>query len=252
MQHTSVNCIQNCEQKQNPIDLIGITKRFKKAQDGEGEITILDGIDLSVCKGASTAVIGKSGSGKSTLLHIAGGLDSPSSGKVFCNGVDFSTLDDKKKSSLRNFHIGFIFQANLLLDDFTALENVMAPALIAGKSIKECKTRAAILLEKLGLQDRLSHFPSQLSGGEKQRVAICRALMNEPDVILADEPTGALDEENAQEVENLLLDLVRQEKRSLLLVTHNNDFAFKCDNVYLLKNHVLSKEKATTLTGDNK
>ncbi len=107
------------------------------------------------------------------------------------------------------------------------------------------------LLEKLGLQDRLSHFPSQLSGGEKQRVAICRALMNEPDVILADEPTGSLDEENAQEVENLLLDLVRQEGRSLLLVTHNNDFAFKCDNVYLLKNHILSKEKSTSFTGDN-
>lgn len=248
MQHINDNYMQ----EKNPITLIGITKRFKKAQEGDGEITILDGINLSICKGESTSIIGKSGSGKSTLLHIAGGLDSPSSGKVFCNGVDFSTLDDKRKSSLRNLHIGFIFQANLLLDDFNALENVMAPALIAGKSIKECKMRAVELLEQLGLVDRLSHFPNQLSGGEKQRVAICRALMNEPDIILADEPTGALDEENAQEVENLLLDLVRQEKRSLLLVTHNSDFAFKCDNVYLLKNHILNKEKISTLDGDNK
>ncbi len=248
MQHISNNYMQ----EKNPMTLIGITKRFKKAQEGDGEITILDGINLCICKGESTSIIGKSGSGKSTLLHIAGGLDSPSSGKVFCNGVDFSTLDDKRKSSLRNLHIGFIFQANLLLDDFNALENVMAPALIAGKSIKECKVRAIELLEQLGLVDRLSHFPNQLSGGEKQRVAICRALMNEPDIILADEPTGALDEENAQEVENLLLDLVRQEKRSLLLVTHNSDFAFKCDNVYLLKNHTLNKEKISTLDGDNK
>ena len=227
----------------HPIELKGIIKRFKAAEKGEGEITILNGIDLGLKQGESTAIIGKSGSGKSTLLHIAGGLDAPSSGQVFCSGVDFANLDDRKRSELRNLHIGFIFQSNLLLEDFDALENVMAPAMIAGKTIKECKPRALELLDKLGLKDRLSHLPSQLSGGEKQRVAICRALMNEPEVLMADEPTGALDEENAQEVENILLDLVKQEGRSLLLVTHNQDFAFKCDNVYLLKNHVLSLEK---------
>ena len=227
----------------HPIELKGIIKRFKAAEKGEGEITILNGIDLGLKQGESTAIIGKSGSGKSTLLHIAGGLDAPSSGQVFCSGVDFATLDDRKRSELRNLHIGFIFQSNLLLEDFNALENVMAPAMIAGRTIKDCKPRALELLDKLGLKDRLSHLPSQLSGGEKQRVAICRALMNEPEVLMADEPTGALDEENAQEVENILLDLVKQEGRSLLLVTHNQDFAFKCDNVYLLKNHVLSLEK---------
>lgn len=228
----------------HPIELNGIVKRFKAAEKGEEEITILNGIDLCLKQGESTAIIGKSGSGKSTLLHIAGGLDAPSAGQVLCNGVDFASLDDKKRSELRNLHIGFIFQANLLLEDFNALENVMAPAMIAGKSLKECKPRALELLQKLGLSDRLLHLPSQLSGGEKQRVAICRALMNEPEVIMADEPTGALDEENAQEVEKLLLDLVKEEGRSLLLVTHNQDFAFQCDNVYLLKNHILSLEKS--------
>ena len=230
-----------------PIQLIDITKRFKAAQEGEGEITILEGVDLCIERGRSTAIIGKSGSGKSTLLHIAGGLDSPTSGKVICNGVDFASLDDKRKSSLRNLHIGFIFQANLLLEDFTALENVMAPAMIAGRSPRDCRPRALSLLERLGLGDRIHHLPSQLSGGEKQRIAICRALMNEPDVIMADEPTGALDEENAQEVERLLLDLSKEEGRSLLLVTHNNDFAYRCDNVYLLKNHALNLEKGLGL-----
>jgi len=230
-----------------PIQLLGITKRFKAAQEGEGEITILEGVDLCIERGQSTAIIGKSGSGKSTLLHIAGGLDSPTSGKVICNGVDFASLDDKRKSSLRNLHIGFIFQANLLLEDFTALENVMAPAMIAGKSPRDCRPRALSLLERLGLGDRVHHLPSQLSGGEKQRIAICRALMNEPDVIMADEPTGALDEENAQDVERLLLDLAKEEGRSLLLVTHNNDFAYRCDKVYLLRNHALNLEKGIGL-----
>lgn len=227
----------------HPIELISITKRFRTSEKGEGEITILNNINLDVISCQSTAIIGKSGSGKSTLLHIAGGLDSPSEGKVLCKGTDFASLDDKHRSALRNLHIGFIFQANLLLEDFTALENVMAPALISGKKESECKDRAVQLLERLGLADRMSHVPGKLSGGEKQRVAICRALMNKPEVILADEPTGALDEENAAEVEELLLNLVKEEGRSLLLVTHNQDFAYNCDNVYLLKNHGLTKEK---------
>ena len=227
----------------HPIELVSITKRFKASEKGSDEITILQDLNLNIVQGQSTAIIGKSGSGKSTLLHIAGGLDSPTDGKVICSGTDFATLDDKKRSLLRNRHIGFIFQANLLLEDFSALENVMAPALISGVQAKDCKDRAVELLERLGLADRMDHVPGKLSGGEKQRVAICRALMNKPEVILADEPTGALDEENASEVENLLLDLVREEGRSLLLVTHNQDFAFKCDNVYLLKNRNLTLEK---------
>jgi lipoprotein-releasing system ATP-binding protein len=230
----------------HPIELVSITKRFKAAEKGNDEITILQDLNLSIVQGQSTAIIGKSGSGKSTLLHIAGGLDSPTEGKVICSGTDFASLDDKRRSVLRNRHIGFIFQANLLLEDFSALENVMAPALISGVKAKDCRDRAVELLERLGLADRMDHVPGKLSGGEKQRVAICRALMNRPEVILADEPTGALDEENASEVENLLLDLVREEGRSLLLVTHNQDFAFKCDNVYLLKNRNLTLEKEST------
>ena len=230
----------------HPIELVSITKRFKAAEKGNDEITILQDLNLSIVQGQSTAIIGKSGSGKSTLLHIAGGLDSPTEGKVICSGTDFATLDDKRRSVLRNRHIGFIFQANLLLEDFSALENVMAPALISGVKAKDCRDRAVELLERLSLADRMDHVPGKLSGGEKQRVAICRALMNRPEVILADEPTGALDEENASEVENLLLDLVREEGRSLLLVTHNQDFAFKCDNVYLLKNRNLTLEKEST------
>ena len=227
----------------HPIELVSITKRFRAAEKGSGEITILQDLDLVIEQGKSTAIIGRSGSGKSTLLHIAGGLDSPSEGRVICSGTDFTTLDDRKRSELRNRHIGFIFQANLLLEDFTALENIMAPALINGVRAKDCRDRAVELLERLGLADRMNHIPGKLSGGEKQRVAICRALMNRPEVILADEPTGALDEENASDVENLLLDLVREEGRSLLLVTHNQEFAYKCDNVYLLRNRNLTLEK---------
>ncbi|MGX8682070.1 MAG: ABC transporter ATP-binding protein, partial [Spirochaetales bacterium] len=154
----------------HPIELISITKRFRTSEKGEGEITILNNINLDVVSGQSTAIIGKSGSGKSTLLHIAGGLDSPSEGKVLCKGTDFASLDDRHRSALRNLHIGFIFQANLLLEDFTALENVMAPALISGKKESECKDRAVQLLNRLGLADRMTHVPGKLSGGEKQRV----------------------------------------------------------------------------------
>ncbi|MBQ4501749.1 MAG: ATP-binding cassette domain-containing protein, partial [Spirochaetales bacterium] len=158
----------------HPIELVSITKRFKAAEKGNDEITILQDLNLSIVQGQSTAIIGKSGSGKSTLLHIAGGLDSPTEGKVICSGTDFATLDDKRRSVLRNRHIGFIFQANLLLEDFSALENVMAPALISGVKARECKDRAVELLERLGLADRMDHVPGKLSGGEKQRVAICR------------------------------------------------------------------------------
>ncbi|MCR4676494.1 MAG: ABC transporter ATP-binding protein [Sphaerochaetaceae bacterium] len=223
-----------------PIELVKVSKSFPAVEKGEKDLLILDQIDLAVEDGVSTAIIGKSGSGKSTLLQIAGGLDKPVSGQVFCSGTDFATLSDRDKSYQRNRHIGFIFQANLLLEDFSALENVMSPALIAGKTEKECRDRAVMLLERTGLKERMNHYPAQLSGGEKQRVAICRALMNDPDVILADEPTGALDEENASAVEDLLIELAGTEKKSLLLVTHNNDFASRCDKVYLLKNRKLT------------
>ena len=226
-----------------PIELRNVTKSFKNAS-GNGELLILDSIDLCPQVGKSTAIIGKSGTGKSTLLQIAGGLDAPTSGSVFCNGTDLGTLSDSKKSLIRNRNMGFVFQNNMLLEDFTALENVMIPAMIAGKGKKECIDRALELLEKLGLTDRLNHLPGQLSGGERQRVAICRALMNNPEIVFADEPTGSLDEENAREVENMLFDIVSSEKKTLLLVTHNIDFANRCDMVYRLRNRKLTLEKS--------
>lgn len=223
----------------HPLEIRNLVKQFEAVKNTDEVITILSGISLIVPQASSVSIIGKSGTGKSTLLQIAGGLDKPTSGQIICDGTDITSLNDLKASQFRNKKIGFIFQANLLLDDFTALENVMIPALIDGKNNNSVRDRACSLLCDLGLEDRLDYLPGKLSGGEKQRVAICRALVNEPEIILADEPTGSLDEENAQEVEDLLLSLVKRESRSMLLVTHNNDFADKCDYTYLLKNHNL-------------
>jgi len=222
-----------------PIELVNICKSFPAA-DGKGSIQILNNISFCLNPNESTAIIGKSGTGKSTLLQICGGLDKPSEGSVLFNGNDISTLNDSRMSELRNKSIGFIFQANMLMEDFTALENVMIPALISGKKNKE---KAEELLRQLNLEDRMNHYPAQLSGGEKQRVAIARALINDPDVILADEPTGSLDEENAKEVEDRLLEIVKSGNRTLLLVTHNMDFARRCDRILVLKNHTLTEEK---------
>ena len=224
-----------------PIELINISKSFPTADSKLG-IQILNNINFCLNSNESTAIIGKSGTGKSTLLQICGGLDKPTEGTVLFNGVDISKLNDSKMSELRNKRIGFIFQANMLLEDFTALENVMVPAMIAGKKKTECRQTAEELLNQIGLKDRINHYPAQLSGGEKQRVAIARALINNPDVILADEPTGSLDEENAKEVEDRLLDIVKTGSRTLLLVTHNMDFAKRCNRILLLKNHTLTEE----------
>lgn len=225
-----------------PIELKNISKSFPTADSKLG-LQILNNINFCLNSNESTAIIGKSGTGKSTLLQICGGLDKPTEGTVLIDGIDISKLNDSKMSELRNKRIGFIFQANMLLEDFTALENVMVPAMIAGKNKTECKKTAEELLKQMGLEDRMNHYPAQLSGGEKQRVAIARALINNPDVILADEPTGSLDEENAKEVEDRLLDVVKSDSRTLLLVTHNMDFAKRCNRILLLKNHTLTEEK---------
>jgi ABC-type lipoprotein export system ATPase subunit len=227
-----------------PIELVNICKSFPSA-DGNTPLQILNNINFCLKSNESTAIIGKSGTGKSTLLQICGGLDKPTEGSVLFNGTDISKLSDAKMSELRNRKIGFIFQANMLMEDFTALENVMIPAQIQGRRESECKPIAQDLLKQLGLEDRMNHYPAQLSGGEKQRVAIARALINDPDVILADEPTGSLDEENAKEVEDRLLEIVKSGNRTLLLVTHNMDFARRCDRILVLKNHTLTEEKAS-------
>ena len=196
-----------------------------------GTLEVLKGVHLCVQQGEILAIVGKSGAGKTTLLQILGTLDRPTSGQVFINGQDVFRLGEKDLATFRNRHIGFIFQFHQLLPEFTALENVMMPALISGASRAKSKQRAEQLLTELGLGERLHHKPNALSGGEKQRVAAARALMMSPAVILADEPTGSLDEANKQELNRLLLHLREQYGQTIIIVTHDKDLTSIADRV---------------------
>ena len=196
-----------------------------------GELEVLKGVSLRVEKGEIVAIVGKSGAGKTTLLQIIGTLDRPTSGKVVIDGEDVFALGEKQLAAFRNKHIGFIFQFHQLLPEFTALENVCIPAMIAREKEAEYKPRAERLLTELGLQDRMGHKPNELSGGEKQRVAAARALMMAPDIILADEPTGSLDTQNKKELSELLLRLRKEYGQTILLVTHDKELAGIADRV---------------------
>jgi lipoprotein-releasing system ATP-binding protein len=196
-----------------------------------GSLEVLKGVNLDISKGEIVSIIGKSGAGKTTLLQIIGTLDKPDSGKIWINGVDVSLLNDKELAEFRNKHIGFIFQFHQLLPEFNALENVMMPAMICSGDWKAAEKRATELLKELGLGDRLTHKPNELSGGEKQRVAAARALMMSPDVILADEPSGSLDEENKQELHRLLLQMQKQYGQTIIIVTHDKELAEISDRV---------------------
>ncbi|MBQ0058332.1 MAG: ABC transporter ATP-binding protein [Bacteroidales bacterium] len=196
-----------------------------------GTLEVLKGIDLTIGDGEVVSIVGKSGAGKTTLLNILGTLDKADRGEVIINGTDVTRLPDSQLSAFRNQHIGFIFQFHQLLPEFTAIENVMMPAMIAGIPNSKARCRGQELLEFLGLKDRTRHKPSELSGGERQRVAVARALMNKPDVIFADEPSGSLDTQNKQELHRLFFDLRKEFNQTFVIVTHDESLAQMSDRI---------------------
>lgn len=210
------------------IQLHDIRKSF-------GTLQVIKGIDLTINQGEIVSIVGPSGAGKTTLLQIIGTLDRPDSGRVLFGGIDVAVYNEKQLSAFRNQHVGFVFQFHQLLPEFTAVENVMMPALINGAGMADARRRAMEMLDYLGLTARASHKPSELSGGEKQRVAVARALVNRPQVILADEPSGSLDTQNKEELHSLFFDLRRELGQTFIIVTHDESLAAITDRTIRLR-----------------
>ena len=226
------------------IDISNITKSF-------GSLQVLKGIDLHIDRGEIVSIVGPSGAGKTTLLQIIGTLDRPDTGTVCVDSVDTTTLSRKALADFRNRHIGFVFQFHQLLPEFTALENILIPAYIAGTSPKKAKAHAQELLQFMGLSDRATHKPAELSGGEKQRVAVARSLINNPAVILADEPSGSLDSQNKQELHQLFFDLRDRFGQTFVIVTHDELLAQITDRTIKMRDGLLTREEEKAQDGAN-
>lgn len=210
------------------LKAVNITRKY-------GQLEVLKGVDIDISRGEMVSIVGSSGAGKSTLLHILGTLDKPDGGSIWLHGEQIDLLKGEKLAAFRNRHIGFVFQFHHLLPEFSAIENICIPGWIAGTPKKNVEKRAEELLDLLGLKDRMDHKPNQLSGGEQQRVAVARSLINQPDIILADEPTGNLDSTNARELHNLFGTLRQQFQQTFLIVTHNEELAGLSDRVLHMK-----------------
>ena len=225
------------------IDIKNITKSF-------GSLQVLKGIDLHIDKGEVVSIVGPSGAGKTTLLQIIGTLDKPDTGSVHVDSVDVTTLSQKALADFRNRHLGFVFQFHQLLPEFTAIENIMIPAYIAGTPNKVAKERAKELLQFMGLTDRANHKPNELSGGEKQRIAVARALVNSPAVILADEPSGSLDSKNKEELHQLFFDLRDKFGQTFVIVTHDEGLASITDRTIHMRDGLLDTPVISTFLAD--
>jgi len=231
---------ENCLEKRKIV--LEIQSLHKYYKSGESLLKVLRGIDFMLYEGEVVSIVGPSGSGKSTLLHLLGGLDSPTEGEVVMDSLDLNNITEEELSSVRNKKIGFIFQFHHLLRDFSALENVMMPLLIGGRARREVKERAAEMLAAMGLSDRAHHRPIELSGGEQQRVAVARALVGSPVMILADEPTGNLDRANGEELHEMIFRVSRDKGVSFVIATHNEKLANKADRIFRLEDGILQPE----------
>lgn len=227
------------------LEVTNLTQQFRS---GDKELTVLDHVNFSVEKGTTCSIVGPSGSGKTTLLGLCAGLDRPTAGDVVLNGVKLGPLDEDQRAEVRNKHVGFVFQTFQLVPTLTALENVMVPLELRGMKMSEVQHDAKELLNQVGLGDRMTHYPAQLSGGEQQRVAIARAFINKPKILFADEPTGNLDSETGARIEELLFDLNRASGTTLVLVTHDLSLAEQCQRIIRLKNGKIHKDKWTEQT----